>query len=219
MIETANLERSFKELKRFVPAAYSWTTRPKRDDTVKRRNLVKKNSGSTWHKGGFLPEAVSSGDLLAMMHEETEKALAPMRHPGHNDFKNAAKRTGQALTSNQLIRMVTTLNPNLVCEDSLNSKNCAAFYEVRYNPATGKPEKRYTAACFRKGYLPEFTIVKADAADMVNSDGITYGWRTVLQRLIQQKALRYRDAIEVFGEVHHQDLRGKNWALAVAAFR
>jgi hypothetical protein len=224
-IQSENLERSFRELRSYRPAGwigpagYGFVRTPKPQNQVKRRELVSKRGKSTWQKGSHQIEDVASGDLLAMMHEDTDKQLAPSRMPGQNDFKNAEKRTGQALTSNAFIQMVTKLNPNLICEDSLNSKNCAAFYELRYNPATGKMQKRYTAACFRKGYIPEFTIVKADAADMVSSDGITYGWRTVLQRLIQQKVLRFRDAMTVFGEVHHQDLRGKNWALAVAAFR
>lgn len=212
--------RNLKPTVESNPRTHGWVTPPKRDDTVKRRELVKKRSGSSWHKGGFEPEEVYSGDLLKRMHEETDRELEKHRWPGQKDFKDAKKRTGRALSSNDFTRMVLKLCPNLVCEDSLNAKHCAAFYEVIYNPATGKRQKRYTAACFRKGYIPEFTVVKADAADLISSsDCITYGWRTVLQRLIQQKVLRYRDAIEIFGEVHHQDLRGKNWALAVAAFR
>jgi hypothetical protein len=216
-ISTDTSNRAFQAAKN--PHLYGWAKKPKRDKTVKRRKLVGARNKSTWAKGGLQNEQLMSGELLRALHEDTDKQLERQRMPGQNDFLNAEKRTGKALFSNKFIAMVLKLNPKLVCEDSKALKGCAAFYEVRYNPATGKQEKRYTAACFRKGLIPEFTIVKEDAAGLVNSDGITYGWRTVLQRLIQGKALRYGDAVRIFGEVHYNDLRGKNWALAVKAFR
>lgn len=215
MIETNNLDRAFNELK---AATKRWVTPPKRDDRIKRRELVKKRSGARWAKGSLVDEQVYAGELLARMHEETDKQLEKQRLPGQNDFKNVEKRTGRGMMSSQFIGMVLKLNSNLVCEDS-PLKGCAAFYLIKNNPKTGKREKIYTAACFRKGFIPEWTIIRTDAADMFNSDGLTYGWRTVLQRLVQSKALRYRDAVEIFGEVYHEDLRGKNWALAVAPFR
>ena len=171
---------------------------------------------SIWTGGKWMG---ASQDLLPAMYEDTGKQIERQRMPGQSDFTNAEKRVGRGMFTNQLVKMVTKLNPNLICEDTLAIKGCAAFYEIRYNPTTGRQEKRYTAACFRKGFIPEFTIVREDAAGLISSDTITYGWRTVVQRLIQGKCLRYRQAMEIFGEVHHDDLRGKNWALAVAPFR
>lgn len=178
-----------------------------------RKNLVRANEGSTWAKGGLAIEDYRTSDLLKAMYDETDKELQKFRHPAQADFMDAKKRIGKGMWSNELIRKVTTLNPNVIFEESQGWKGAGAFYMYKNGL------KVYTAACFLLGYVPEFTIMKEDAAGLVHSDGIRYGWRTVLQRLVQQKALTYRQVVETFGPVEHTDMRGKNWAIATKAFQ
>jgi hypothetical protein len=198
-------------------ACYGWQT-PKKKKTLVRKELVKKNQKSTWAKQGIGTENVYSGDLLAQMFEDTDKLLASQRFPNQDDFKQAERRMGKRMLHTEFVRKVLSLNKNLICEDSIGSKGSAAFYIWR-NGVDGKPEKIYTVACFRKGWIPEWTVMKTDTADLPTQDGLTYGWRTVLQRLIQGKAITYRQVVNTFGDVHRNDLCGKNWAMSTEHFR
>jgi len=196
-------------------ACYGWQT-PKKKKTLVRKELVKRNQKSTWAREGMGKSDIYSGDLLAQMHEQTDKDLAQYRFPDQEDFKQAERRMGQRMLHTEFIKKVLSLNKQLIYEDSISLKGSGAFYLIQ-NGVNG-PEKVYTGACFRKGWLPEWTIIKTDAADLPTGDGLTYGWRTVLQRLIQKKAITYRQVVKVFGTVLRNDLCGKNWQLNVSQF-
>jgi hypothetical protein len=192
-------------------ACYGWTPKPKRKQLA-RKELVKKNSKATWAKGSVGAEDHYAGDLLARMFEETDKDIERQRFPGQEDFKNAEKRMGKIMHSGEFIRKTLSLNPNLIFEESKFSKGNGAFYWMK-----GK-RKVYTAANFKLGWIPEWTIMKTDTADLPTREGLTYGWRTALQRLIQQRAVSKREADKIFGPDVPGDLRGKNWAIATQQF-
>jgi len=198
------------------PHLLGWTVKPKPKPLIKKQ-LVRSNQKSTWAKEGMGTKDVYSGDLLSEIYEDTDKLLAPQRFPNQEDFKQKERRMGKRMLHTEFVKKVLSLNKNLVCEDSIGCKGSAAFYLWR-NGKLG-PEKIYTAACFRKGWIPEWTTMETDTADLPTQDGLTYGWRTVLQRLVQKQAITYSQAVKTFGRVHRQDLCGKNWALFTSEFR
>ena len=198
------------------PHLLGWTVKPK-PKQGRRKEQVRKNKKTVWAKEGFRDEVLYSGDLLAAMHEQTDKDLARERFPNQEDFKQKERRMGKRMLHTEFVKKVLSLNKNLVCEDSLGMKGSAAFYLWRNGP--NGPQKVYTAACFRKGWIPEWTTMETDTSDRPTMDGLVYGWRTVLQRLVQKQAITYRQAVKTFGEVHRQDLCGKNWKIFTADFR
>ena len=192
-------------------SCYGWTVTPKPKEG-RRENLVRKNGKAVWAKGGLRHEEIASGDLLARMYEETDKDVASGRYPDQEDFKRAEKRMGNAMSSSEFIKKVLSLNGNLIYEDSVWNKGCGAFYIIR------RGEKFYTGACFKLGWIPEWTTMKTDTADLPTRDGLTLGWRTPLQRLVQKRIISMKQVQEVFGLVTHGDVRGKTWAIATQHF-
>jgi hypothetical protein len=192
-------------------SCYGWQVKPK-PKPLQRKELVKRNQKSTWAKGGMGKEDIYSGDLLARMYEETDKDLQRQRIPGQEDFKNAEKRMGKLMHSADFIKRVLSMNRNLIFEESVSAKGNGAFYWMK-----GK-RKVYTAANFKLGWIPEWTILKTDTADLPTREGLTYGWRVPLQRLVQQRAISKRQVDAVFGPDIPNDLRGKNWAVATKHF-
>lgn len=152
----------------------------------------------------------STEEMLKAMWQDTDKQLEPYRYPDQEAFKNAAKQTGKGIWSNELISSIRRINPALFVEDSIALPGCAAFYK------TVLGEKKYTGACFRKGFIPEFTIIKTDAADLPVE--FHYGWRTVLLRLVKSRDLTMNQINKVWGHVHHGDSRGKHWAAYTQEF-
>lgn len=155
----------------------------------------------------------SNNDVLAELYERTDRDIQKYRWEDQEDFKNIEKRMGKSLEANELIRRILKLNNALLYEDSKWSPGCGAFYLVLNG------SKIYTNACFRKGIVPEFTYLITDRADLPTRDGLHYGWRTVLQRLVQCKAITYRQAVNTFGEVHYGDVRGKHWNRNISKFK
>jgi hypothetical protein len=193
-------------------ACYGWQTKPK-PQPMKVKKQVQRNKRSTWAKGSVGKETMYSGDLLARMYEETNKDLERQRFPDQEDFKKIERRMGKRMIHTEFVKKVLSLNKKLIYEDSKGCKGSGSFYLVQQG------QKIYTNACFRKGWLPEWTTIETDTADLPTRDGLTYGWRTVLQRLVQKKAITYRQVVRVFGDVYRNDLCGKNWALNVGKFR
>lgn len=192
-------------------SCFGWQA-PKKPQQLARKEVVKRNQKSTWAKGGCGKEDIYSGDLLARMFEETDKDLARQRFPGQEDFKQAEKRMGKIMHSGEFIKKVLSLNGNLIFEESKWNKGNGAFYWMK-----GK-RKVYTAANFKLGWIPEWTTMKTDTADLPTREGLTYGWRTPLQRLVKQRAISMRQVVKLFGSDVPGDLRGKNWATATQQF-
>jgi hypothetical protein len=184
----------------------AWIVPKKKQALGKKRMLkgpvkVKSNTGSITYD--------SPDDMLKAMQQESK--AAEVRYPDQESFENAQQQTGKALWSYMLVRQVTKLNPNLFAEDSLLVPGCAAFYTVR------DQKKVPTGASFRKGLIPEHTIFKKNPEfDSVN---ITYGWRTVIMRLVKAGYLTYSQMVKTWGEVEYTDARGKHWNANIREFR
>jgi hypothetical protein len=153
----------------------------------------------------------SGEEMLEAMWKDTDLKLQQYRMPDQESFKDREKQTGKGMWSNSLIQAVVKLNPKLWCEDTIAIPGAAGFYWMR----GGK--KTFTGACFTKGFIPEFSIANVDAADLPVWP--TYGWRYVLVRLVKAGALKYSQINRVWGEVHHNDTRGKYWNLQIKDFR
>lgn len=208
------------------PHTQGWVTPPKPKELV-RKSVIKKNEKAIWAREGCKAEDVYTQDLLPAMYEDTEKRVDKNKFPDQDDYVNNDSRFGKRLLHTEFIRKVLSMNYNLICEDSVGSAKCAAFYEMKHGDFWDAKKacmaygnyKVYTGACFRKGWLPEWTIMAEDAAGQVTMDGLQYGWRTVLQRLLQKGAITYYQIITVFGEVTRTDICGKNWLLNTMHFR
>lgn len=153
----------------------------------------------------------STEEMLKAMWQDTDAKLAPYRYPDQESFKNVEKQTGNGMWHTELVKRICKLNRYLFVEDSLLVPGSASFYTTRNNVKT------YTGANFRKGFVPEFTIMKCDAADLPVD--FTWGWRTVLMRLVKFGCLNMNQINRVWGDVHLSDSRGKHWAAHMEEFR
>ena len=161
------------------------------------------------HRNSGIVQYDCPDDMLTEMKKETEAAKP--KYPDQESFENSAKQTGKGIWSDQLEKQILSLNKNLWVENSVLVPGCAGFYKM----VDGK--KTPTGASFRKGFVPEFTIFKP--VTEFDSMGITYGWRTVIMRLMKSGDLKYPDLYRIWGEVHHDDERVKHWAMNVREFR
>lgn len=143
---------------------------------------------------------LSSKEQLLKSFEQTDKGLQRYRLDDHDELKKAEERMGQQMAHNELVRRVCKLNPNIWAEDSLSDANVVGLY------TTHKGQKKYLVA-FDKGYLPEFSIILTDAADLAIKE--KRGWRTVLTRLLKQDALTWEQVMSVFGDAHGK--QSKRW--------
>lgn len=150
-------------------------------------------------------------DMLKHMKQLTDEELDSCRYPDQDSFTNPEKQTGKGMHSNELVRKVLKLNPSLFVEDSWGAPGCAAFYK------TAGDEKKPTGASFRKGFMPEFTIMGTNSQNIPTV--FTYGWRTVLARLLKSGDLTWPQVKRIFGDVHFGDTRGKHWNLNVREFK
>ena len=153
----------------------------------------------------------SPEEMLDAMWQDTDAKLAQFRYPDQDSFKNRQKQTGKGMESSELVAKILKLNPRLFVEDSWGAPGCAGFYK------TVDGEKKSTGASFRKGFVPEFTIMGADSADLVTT--FTWGWRRVLIMLLKSGDLSWAQINRVWGDVHGSDERAKHWAANVSPYR
>lgn len=151
----------------------------------------------------------SDMEELARLREMSAAKIDANRFPDQDNFKDAERQMGRPLHSSQLVLKISKLNPQLICEDSINCKGHAAFYFVE-----GK-EKKATGASFKKGILPEFSIIETDAADLPVR--VQYGWREVLLRLVKAKQLSLGQVLRAFGDT--TTVQSKNWRRDAQKFR
>lgn len=136
---------------------------------------------------------ITGMEALRRSFEETDKELIKYRLDDQDALKNAEARMGKPMSHSDLFRRVSKCNPRITMEDSLNDPLVAGFY------LTTREGKKYLVA-FDKGYLPEFSIVVTDNADLPIKE--RRGWRTVLLRLLKQRALTWRQILAVWGDAH-----------------
>jgi hypothetical protein len=152
-------------------------------------------------------------EMLKAMHAETQRKLAPHRFPDQDSFENAEKQLGKGMWHTQLVKKILKLAPNLFVEKCVAIPECSGFYKMVFGTKT------FTGASFKRGYVPEFTIMQPDNAGQMTSTGITYGWRMVLARLVISGDLKMNDVRRHFGDVEYSDDRGKHWAAKVGKYR
>ena len=181
---------------RFSSKAFRWLTPKKKPELVVKEQLPYRDR-----------------DELLRLWESTDSMLAGQRYPDQDDFKNVKRQMGKSMSHSELVRKVCALNKNLVVQDSTAMKGHAAFYFVNADKTL-----TYTNASFRKGTVPEFTIMTTDAADLPVHYP-QYGWRTVLVRLLKGKYLEWNQVLRVFGDVKYTDSRGKHWFNNVRNFK
>jgi hypothetical protein len=149
------------------------------------------------------PKDPSQGrEELARIREMSDSHLGQHRLPDQENLKDKQRQVGKAMESSELVAKVKKLNPRLVVEDSLNCRGHASFYHV-----TPAGEKTYTNANFKKGVLPEFSVIETDAADLPIR--VQYGWREVLLRLVKARQLSFRQVVRMFGDA--ETVQGLAW--------
>jgi hypothetical protein len=132
----------------------------------------------------------SNKEKLAEMFEATDKQLEAERVPGQQDFKNADRQRGIPIDSNELVRLITTINPFVWAEDSIRCPGRAGFYFAKHEV------KQFSGAHFKKGVVFEFSRIYVDAAD--RPVAVEYGWREILHRLMKKKLITWAQIVKNF---------------------
>lgn len=147
------------------------------------------------------PKVPSLKEVLAQQYADTELQLQKMRDPQHELLKDKQTRMGKAMPHNELVRILTKMNRKLFPEDSNADRKVVGLYYVQ-----GKDKKFATA--FRKGFVPEYTYINVDRADLMvpniiesNDDPVGYvkGWRQVLVELFRKKLITLNNIRDAFG--------------------
>lgn len=156
-------------------------------------------------------QRLSPQEQLKRNFEDTDKRLDRFRLSDHNDLQDVRKRVGQALFHQEFIRRVEKLtNKRVWAEDSYRDPlNVAGFYHVKNGVKT------YICA-FDKGAMPEFSVIVTDAADLPIKE--KRGWRTVLTRLMQAKAITWPQVVYGFGD-GQEHAASDRWSFNTREFR
>src|SRR5688572_12574945 len=109
---------------------------------------------------------------------------------------------GIPLHSDQLIRRLQKLNPNLYFERAIAD---AARMGVYVLDASVEGGKRFIVGMHSQRLMPEFSVFDKDTAKEKER-----GWRTVLQALIRARLVNQAKADALFGPPSKDS---KNWAL------
>lgn len=164
----------------------------------------------------IVPDSTKLGDGKLSPHEqlkksfeETDSALMQYRLDDHEDLKNAEKRLGKPMQHQELIRRIERCNPRVWAEATINHDTGMNFYTNR------KGVKTCLGAAFEKGWLPEFSIVFVDAADLPVKE--KRGWRTVVVRLLKQRIITWEQVLNVFGDALGHN--SKRWAMETQQYR
>jgi hypothetical protein len=152
---------------------------------------------------------ISAEEALKKSFEDTERRVEQYRLPDQDELAEESRRLGHPMTSNELIRRVTKLNPDLWAEDSIaNPKTVTGFY-------TAHDKKKIFCVAFDKGWLPEFSIVVEDRAGLPVRE--RRGWRTVLVRLLEGGYLTFEQILAGFGDA--LGTNNRRWRSLVRNYR
>src|SRR5579871_748149 len=136
---------------------------------------------------------LNAKEALLKTYADTDRRLEKYRLSDHNELTKVEKRLGTRMSHTELITKLRKLNPNLHFEDSMNWPNGVGVY---YKDHEGN--KKYAGTGFEKGYLPEYSYILTDAADLPTKE--VRGWRTVVMRLLKAELLSWRQVVRVFGD-------------------
>lgn len=153
---------------------------------------------------------VRGAEALARLYEDTDRRLRQFRLPDHDALKQRERLIGTPMAHTELIRRVTKLNPRVWAEDSINFPENWGFYTTDQHGA-----KTFIVAA-AKGFLPEHSWIEADRADLATKEH--RGWRTVLTRLLDAKALNWSQVTEAFGDTN-STARNLRWRKNTARHR
>ena len=212
-IEVVSEYADVRKLATFSSFAKNWTVKPKPPALGIERQL--KGHVTVTHGHSYLTDEVakvtydSPEEMLKGMHQATEKQLQPYRYPDQAEFVDIERQNAKGLWSSELVRRVLKLNRKLIVQDSKNAPGCAGFYKMVFGHLT------FTNASFRHGFVPKYTLMKEDKAGLATE--FTYGWTTVLMRLIKSKDLKYQQVTKEFGII--EDDRAKHWDAHMRSFR
>lgn len=202
-----------RKLAGYSAFAKNWTVRPKPEPLGIERQL--KGHVTVRHGHSYIMDEVTRvtydnpDEMLKGMQKATEKRLEAYRYPDQVDFTNQVRQNSGGMFSRDLIRKILKLNPKLIVQDSKNAPGCAGFYKMIGSTLT------FTNASFRHGFMPKYTLMKEDRAGLATE--FTYGWTTVLMRLMKTKDLSYLQVQREFGFI--EDDRAKYWAIHTREFR
>lgn len=212
-IEVVSEYSNVRKLAPHASFAKNWTVKPKPEplgieQRVRGHVIVKK--GMSYLTDKTCTTTYDRADeMLKGIQQETDRQLSAYRYPDQQDFTNVQRQQTGGMWSSEMVRRIRKLNNQLITQDSKNAPGCAAFYKF----VDGK--LIYTNASFRHGFVPKYTVMRTDTADLVTE--FDYGWTTVLLRLIKSKDLTYKQVTREFGYV--EDDRAKHWAAHTKEFR
>lgn len=124
-------------------------------------------------------------DQLAKMWEETDARLVKERIPNQGIWTNENRQRGTPIHSNEIIRRVRKMNPDIWVEDSKLSKERAGFYF--FDPI--RRARAFTGAHFQKGMVREHVLIYVDRSD--RPTGYELGWREILHRLLKKQLITW----------------------------
>lgn len=131
-------------------------------------------------------------DKLAELWEDTDRRLAKERIPNQGEWTNPQRQRGTPIHSNEVIRRIRKMNPDIWVEDSKISKERAGFYyfdQIRKCRA-------FTGAHFQKGMVREHVLVYVDRSD--RPTGYELGWREILHRLLKKQLITWGQMVQHF---------------------
>ena len=144
---------------------------------------------------------------LAKLKEENAQLTAKSKIKDQSLLENKDMAIGSPMEWSGLVYLLKKMNTQIIIEDG-GVRNALA---VRYpgKLADGTFGKRYVTG-FYKEVMPEFSCILSDERGRATRE--CRGWRTVVLALIRQGIIRYKDAVETFGNptVSAQD-DGRNY--------
>ena len=153
---------------------------------------------------------LSAVEALSRAKADTNTRLDKYRLDDHDDLKDAEKRLGQPMFSSDLITRIERLTHRRIwAEDSYQDSAIAGFYTTDTDGS-----KKFLCA-FDKGAMPEFSIILTNEQDLPVKE--RRGWRTVLTRLIQMKAVSMPELEKGFQFRDHQS--DERWRANTRDFR
>lgn len=124
------------------------------------------------------------------------------RMADQHELTNALARIGKKMPSHEFVEKIKRINPFIWVEESNNYDDPSITDDKEkhngMNWYTMRDKKKVCLmAAFKRGWVPEWTIVHVDDRDLPIDK--TPGWREVILNLIRSKALTFKQIAPVFG--------------------
>lgn len=149
-------------------------------------------------------KCLSPEEGLIKIKEENRKLTEKLKLKGQAELENKDMAQGRPMAYQDFIYLLKKMNPQLICEDG-GYPNAIAV-RIPAHLEDGTFGKKYVTG-FMKEVLPEFSWVKTDDRGVAKREN--RGWREVVKKLIEQRVVSYKDAVDVFGEPN--GIRAGRW--------